>query len=67
MTKFSDEAADYDLVYQMDTDAAFLFKDLDDDDVWLPKSAVEVGGTLKRGQVVSVTIPNWLAEAKGLT
>lgn len=67
MTKFSDEAADYDLAYRRETAAAWCFG-TGDEDVWLPKSQCEVDsrGELAPGRVYAVTVPNRLAEEKGL-
>jgi hypothetical protein len=64
--KFSDEAADYDLEYQRDTDAAWLFRDQHGSGVWLPKSQCEAPSGMVRGKVYEVTVPGWLAADKGL-
>lgn len=69
MTKFNDEADDYDLTFKMETPAAFCFEEEAADDVfviWLPKSQVEAPSGMQGGKVYTVTIPNWLAEEKGL-
>jgi hypothetical protein len=66
MSKFSDEAADYDLSLVRETAAAWMVES-GDDQFWLPKSACDFGpGELKPGRVVTVTVPNWLAKEKGL-
>jgi hypothetical protein len=68
MSKFSDEAADYDLILLGQTDAAWkVCQDLGEDDVWLPKSQCEMHPpNTKHGSSASFTVPNWLAEEKGL-
>lgn len=69
MTKFSDEVNDYTLCLVRETDAAWLCDPGEDSDalqVWLPKSQCEFPRGCKQGQVVEVTIPNWLAEERGL-
>ena len=71
MNKFRDEADDYDLQFQRETDMSYGFKDFSDspdDIVWLPKSQVDVGhsGAMVPGSVYTVTVPNWLAEARGI-
>lgn len=69
MSKFNDEADDYTLRLLRETDASWLCDDGEDSDaleVWLPKSKCEFPGGCRVGQVVEVTIPNWLAEEKGL-
>ena len=69
MSKFRDEADDYDLTYCGQSDAAWCFRTgevTDEERVWLPKSQVDLGGPPVVGKVISVTIPNWLAEDKGL-
>jgi len=61
-------AADYDLIYQTETDRAICVRrDDDGEDFWLPKSQIETDGKLhSRGQAISVTIPDWLAEKHDL-
>lgn len=47
------------------TDKAVLVKDAEDTEpVWLPLSQVEVEGD--PGQVGEITLPDWLAQDKGL-
>ncbi len=50
-----------DLTYLGETELAYKTKDADDKIVWLPKSQVEYD---KDGKVF--TMPEWLAEDKGL-
>jgi len=51
------------IVYR--TDKALLVKDAEDSDpVWLPLSLVEVEG--EAGEVGEITLPDWLAQEKGL-
>lgn len=73
MSKFRDEADDYALkVLGQSTDAWYVSDEemedgLDESDFWLPKSQVEVTPTNpKVGTVATFTVPNWLAEEKGL-
>ena len=60
--------ADYDLLYQAETDKALCVRRSEEgDDFWLPKSQIEIDGKEhRRGQVISVTIPDWLAEKNDL-
>jgi hypothetical protein len=45
--------------------AIFVSDDGDSDSaVWLPKSQIEI--ERKKGNIVEVTLPEWLAEEKGL-
>ena len=69
MSKFREEADDYTLRLVQETDSAWLCDDGEDSDalqVWLPKSVCDFPGGCKKGQVVEVTVPNWMAEEKGL-
>lgn len=72
MSKFRDEADDYDLRLVTWSPMAWGFKDCpaeedaDHDVIWLPKSVVELGGSPVVGRVYCVTVPNWMAEDKGL-
>jgi hypothetical protein len=44
-----------------------LFQDFEDSKVWLPKSKVFKTEINDKGGFVTVTIPRWLAEERGLT
>ena len=62
-------ATDYDLNFVAETDLAYGVTEDDPADpvIWLPKSQVEpVGKTPRVGEVARFTIPDWLAEDKGL-
>lgn len=53
------------LIKVHETDKAVLFKESEDEDgVWLPKSSIEVQH--KRGNIYEVTLPEYLAQEKGL-
>jgi len=57
-----------DLTFVRSSDAAILVEDPDGDEVWLPKSEIawpEDAGA-ERGDSITVTMPEWLAEDKGL-
>jgi hypothetical protein len=62
------DTVDIDLVYEGETDSAIRFTDDDDNTVWLPKSQIDVAlpNNPRSGLVVSVAMPEWLAEEKGL-
>lgn len=66
MTNYKSNVADYDVLFQVETERAIGIKRHDEDTevIWLPKSVCEfVGlGGCKRGSVIRVTIPDWLAE-----
>lgn len=66
MSKFSDEAADLDLFLLLESDRAWLVRDGRGTEDWLPKSQCEFPHDCKKGDTVSVTVPNWLSEEKGL-
>lgn len=36
------------------------------EDIWLPKSKIDIFGKLEKGQILAVEIPGWLAEEKEL-
>ena len=57
-----------DLTFVRSTDAAILVEDPDGDEVWLPKSQIEwpEEALAERGDTITVTMPEWLAEKKGL-
>lgn len=56
---------DLSLHYHLATDKAIMVSENGDEDkaVWLPKSQIEY--EIKKGSV-EVTLPEWLAKAKGL-
>lgn len=64
--KFSDEAADLDLTLVRPSEAAWLVRDGHGTEGWLPRSQVDFPDGVVAGSVVTVTVPNWLAEEKGL-
>ena len=69
MTKLNDETDEYVVRLVRETDAAWLCDDGEDSDasqVWLPKSKCGFPPNCRAGQVIEVTVPNWLAEEKGL-
>lgn len=51
-----------------ETDKALLVSDTGDRDdaVWIPKSQIEYPDGSKRGDTVTIEMPEWLAEDKGL-
>lgn len=64
-----DDPEEVEVIYQTKTDKAFCVRkdEEDDEDVWVPRSL----GTIqppspKRGDVVTLTAPQWLLEDKGL-
>jgi hypothetical protein len=69
MTKFNEEADDYTVRLVRESDAAWLVNDGADSDALearLPKSKCEFPRGCRPGQTVTVTVPNWLAEEKGM-
>lgn len=62
------DIVDVDLVFMGETDSAMRFTDEDDNTIWLPKSQIEVAlpNNARSGTVVSVAMPQWLAEEKEL-
>ena len=62
------DIVDIDLAYKGETDAAIRFEDADGNTVWLPKSQITVDLPMRptSGTVVSVAMPEWLAEEKDL-
>lgn len=66
---YRNETDEYPLKVVGQTDAAWKVEEDPDDpeDLWLPKGSVEVSpSNPKIDTVATFTIPNWLAEAKGL-
>lgn len=69
MSRESDQTDSYTVTVVHETDDAVLVNDGDDSDapeVWLPKSRVDFPRNLRAGQVITVDVPAWLAEEKGL-
>jgi hypothetical protein len=66
-----EEPIELELEYVHQTDLAVLVKDLDDNEVWLPKGQIEERHdidweSLEKEDTIEVTIPTWLAESAGL-
>ena len=59
---------EYLLTFIRDTGEASLFETNDGNEIWLPNSQIFYYDrkTAQRGDEVSVEIPDWLAENKGL-
>jgi hypothetical protein len=73
MGKADDEVADYTVKLLRESGAAWFCEiaeaDLQEEgvaDIWLPKNKCEFPPNCQVGQVVEVTVPNWLAETRGL-
>lgn len=66
MTKSN--VADYDLLYVSQTERGLAVRRSEDDEMfWLPKSQVQFDDKeYRRLAVISVTIPDWLAEKHDL-
>jgi hypothetical protein len=68
----NDDDVVLDAVYKFQTRAAWLFDFGDEESVWIPKSQCVVdtspnrANLLRRGDSVTVTVPEWLALDKGL-
>lgn len=64
----SNETIDIDVVIHAETALAILVSDndLEDSAVWLPKSQVDYDERAKKGDIITVTLPEWLAIDKGL-
>lgn len=66
------ETIDIAVVVVHETPRAYLVADADTDgsiEHWLPKSQTQIEWSkarTKRGRIATVTIPEWLAEEKGL-
>ncbi len=54
-----------DLEFLHETDSAILVE-YDGEEVWLPLSQIEWDGDAEKGDSITVTMPEWLAEEKGL-
>jgi hypothetical protein len=68
MSDHKSNVADYDLLYITQTEKGLCVRRSEDDQLfWLPKSQVEFDDKeYRRHAVVSVTIPDWLAEKHDL-
>jgi hypothetical protein len=68
MPQYKSNVADYDLLYVTQTKKAIGVRRSEESEViWLPKSEVDFEDKeYKRNSVVSVTIPDWLAEKHDL-
>lgn len=68
MSNYKSDLADYDLLYITETEKAIAVRRSEDHDMfWLPKSQIEYEPKeYKRYQVITITIPEWLAEKQDL-
>lgn len=58
---------DVSVIYQTSTDLAVCVRETEDgEDIWLPLSQIETAGDEERGEIVTITGPEWLFEDKGL-
>jgi len=56
-----------DMEFQTETEHAIcVHASGDDSDIWLPKSQIEWEEDAERGDLIAVSLPEWLAEEKGL-
>lgn len=55
-----------DLTFVRETSAAILVQDPDGSEIWLPQSQIDWPEDAERGDVITVSMPEWLAEDKGL-
>ncbi len=60
------DIVDVQVVFLGETDAAMRVEDAEDNIIWLPKSQVETTDDRVSGNVITVAMPEWLAEEKGL-
>jgi hypothetical protein len=60
------DIVDIQVVFLGETDAAIRVEDDEENIIWLPKSQVETTDDLVSGSVITVAMPEWLAEEKGL-
>ncbi|MGS5046038.1 MULTISPECIES: hypothetical protein [unclassified Mameliella] len=59
------EVVDIEVILVAETPAAILVKeDEEADEIWLPKSQIEIDGEI--GETGAVTLPEWLAIERGL-
>lgn len=59
------ELVDVELMLMGETAQAIRVEDADENTVWLPKSQIEIERR-PNDRVITVTMPQWLAEEKGL-
>lgn len=55
-----------DLTFVRETSAAILVQDPDESEIWLPQSQIDWPEDADRSDPITVTMPEWLAEEKGL-
>jgi len=55
-----------DLTFVRSTVAAILVQDPDESEIWLPQSQIDWPEDADRGDIITVSMPEWLAEDKGL-
>ena len=61
-----DEMESFMFEFVTETDGAILVED-EDGKYWLPKSVIEYDGAeYEKGDEITIDIPEWLAEEKGL-
>lgn len=60
------QQVEVELLWKGETAAAFLAEDEDEQDVWLPKSQVEMAASSTMGTPTTFLVPEWLAIEKGL-
>jgi hypothetical protein len=68
MREDKSERISVDLYYRAEGAKAYGFNETEDNtsvSVWLPKSQVEILGQIKKGSLVPVEMPLWLAEKNG--
>jgi hypothetical protein len=66
MSDYSNETDDYDLKVIGQTDAAWQVETDKGHRFYLPKGKVDLNGSFVMNAVMTVTVPNWLAEDRGL-
>jgi hypothetical protein len=69
MASFKSNVADYDLIYQTEKGGGLCVRrEINGEDIWLPLSQIQYddGKLYKRNSVITVTIPDWLAEKHDL-
>lgn len=52
--------------YKMQTDKGLCVVNLKNEDVWLPKSQIEIDHMNEKDMIVDIQCPEWLAVDKGL-
>lgn len=59
------DLVDLKLLFKLETAAAILVVEAEGgEDIWLPKSQIEI--EWNDGRIIDVAMPEWLAQAKGL-